>query len=193
MKKYFSLFLCAAMLISCFSFQTSNDNALARVSKINGHAVFYHNEPVSNYEVAFTFKNSIRNFDCNTVESNMDAAVKNANMEAGEQMKLYDALIIGSSDRDIAVTFTDKTKDNSIARVKREGGVLLFLGCEPLSGYNIVKKIDVSGEAWKMVSGQCPTWESKIEKILKKVDRKKNACDAIILGDTKWDFLIKFK
>lgn len=183
----------AFILILIYSFQTQTDNSLARANKVNGRLVFYHNEPVNAYEVAFTFKDGIQNFDCNTVDKNMDACVNNANMESGQQGRLYDAVIIGTNNRDMAITFTDKTKDNAITRVKREGGVWLFLGCEPLSNYDVINKLDVSVNIWKMLKGQCPSWEEKIEKLLKKAGKQKNACDAIIIGDVKYDYLIKFK
>jgi hypothetical protein len=196
MKKIVSLLILIVLITMSFAFRIKSDdptdNALARVSKVNGRYVFYHNEPVNHYEIAFTFKDGIKNFDCNTVESNMNEAVKNANMEAGQQGKLYDALVIGTGDRDMAITFPDKEKENGIARVKREGGLYLFLGCEPMTGYDVLKKIDVSGEGWKAMTGKCPNWEWKIEKLLKKTGKEKNNCDAVILGDTKWDYLIKF-
>lgn len=192
MNKIITLFITAIVAIGCYSFLPENDNALARASRVNGKLVFYHNEPVSNYEVAFTFKNIVKNIDCNTVQQNMNASITNANYESGQQGRLYDALIIGKgSERDIAITFTDKAKDNSITRVAREGGVLLFLGCEPVNKYDIVKKLEVF--PWKAKRGKCPSWNDKVDMLLKKSDRKKNNCDAVVIGDTKYNLLIKFE
>lgn len=190
MRKQIFLFFIAALSLVVYSFVPVDENALARASKINGKLVFYQNEPVNGYEIAFTFKNVIKNIDCNTLQENMNIGIKNANYEAGQQGRLYDALIIGKGERDIAITFNDKTKDNSITRVSREGGIMLFLGCEPLNKYNIIKKLEVF--PWKSKRGKCPTWNEKVDVLLKKSDRKKNNCDAIIIGDTKYNLLVKF-
>ena len=187
-------FILAALILVGSSFQTATDHSLARANRINGKWVFYHCEPVSNYEIAFTFKNIIHNYNCNTIERNIDETLKNANQEAGLQNKLYDAIITGTADRDLAVVFTDKTKDNSTARVKKEDGKYIFLSCEPLTEYAILKKVDVSGEVkMMMLGGKCPTQQEKIDKLLKQGDKKKSACDAVIRGDSKYDLLIKFK
>ena len=78
--------------------------------------------------------------------------------------------------------------------MKKEDGKYVFLGCEPLSDYSIVKKVDVSGEVkMMMLGGKCPTQQEKIDKLLKDGDKKKTECDAIIRGDSKYDLLIKFK
>ncbi len=194
MNKVIAVFIFAILVVGNSSFQTQSDKSLARASKINGKLVFYHNEPINQYEIAFTFKNSIHNFDCNTIEKNMDESVRNANQESGMQNKLYDAIVVGTADRDLAVTFPDKAKDNSITRVKRNDGKYIFLGCEPLTDYTILKKVDVSGEVKQMMlGGKCPTQQEKIDKLIKLGDTKKNPCDAIIRGDSKFDLLIKFK
>lgn len=175
-------------LISASFHPFQKDYSLARVSKINNKLVFLWSEPTTDYEIAFTFKNGIPNYDCLSPEGISIRSIENANMEAVNQGKLYDAIITqDGSSRDLAIIWTDKTKDNDIARVKKNEGKLVFVQCEPLADYEIVDKCVLDR------SGSCPTHQQKIDKLVKKATNKKNDADAVIYGSTKYDFVIKFK
>jgi hypothetical protein len=176
-----------------FSIKQNNDITLARVNKTNNKLIFYMNEPLMDYEVAFTFKNVIEDINCKSPQMIIDETIKNANIEAAAQGKIYDAIIIGTSDRDIAITWKDKSKDNSIARVKKMEGKLYFVECEPISNYEVVGKYNVSGIAQAILLGTCPSHTEKINKLIRKAEKDKLDFDGVIYGSSKNDLVIKFK
>ncbi len=185
---------CIIFCIGLSSFQQGADLGLARVDKTNGKMVFFWNEPSNDYEVAFTFANKIHDIDCKSPAQIIDASMQNANVETANQGKIYDAIIIGkSTQRDLAVTFKDKSKDNSIARVKRNEGKYIFVQCEPLANYDVIYKGDVSGIGQQILLGSCPTLQEKIDKLLKRATKSKKDFDGIIYGSSKNDLAIKLK
>jgi hypothetical protein len=101
--------------ISTFSvLHAQTDNALARVEKNNTKLVFFYNEPINDYEQAFTFENKIENLYCLTPNEVFAATIKNANIEAANQSKLFDAIILNPAGRDMAIIWKDKSKDNAL-------------------------------------------------------------------------------
>jgi hypothetical protein len=198
MKKLIFGFTVFALLTTIFSFrtisnQTQKDFALARVNKTNNKLAFFWNEPISEYDVAFTFKNSIENFNCKSPQEVIDASIKNANIEAAQQGRIYDAIILGTSDRDIAITWKDKTKDNAICRVKRNEGKYVFIECEPIADYNIAGKYNIAGVGQQILLGTCPGHQEKCDKIIKKANKDKLDFDGVMYGSSKNDLAIKFK
>lgn len=194
MKKIIFGLVIVAITLVIFSFrQTQTDYALGRTNKTNNKLVFYHNEPINEYEVAFTFKNSIENFNCLSPQELIAESIKNANVEAANQGRIYDALIIGTSDRDMAITWKDKSKDNAIARVKKNEGKLVFIECEPLTNYDIVGKYNISGVGQQLLLGTCPSHQEKVDKLIKKAGKDKSGFDGVIYGSSKNDLAIKFK
>jgi hypothetical protein len=176
------------------SFSTiQNDYSLGRVNKTNNKLVFFWNEPINDYDISFTFKNSIENFHCKSPQQLIDASLTNANSEAAVQGRLYDALVFSKSDRDMAIIWKDKAKDNAIARVKKTDGKLVFIECEPINDYEIVGKYDVSGVGQQLLIGTCPTHNQKIDKLIKKSEKDKLDYDAIMYGSSKHDLAVKFK
>jgi hypothetical protein len=179
-------------IVSAFH-MPEKDCALARAPKVNNRLVFYHNTPESDYEVAFTFSNNIPNFVCNNSEGNINESLANANTESANQGRLYDALIIGEgTDRDVAITWKDKTKDNSTARVNKTEGKYVFVGCEPICDYEVVFKKDVSRPGQRLAFGTCPTDDQIISDLMKGADKKKIEYDAIMITNSKNDLVIKF-
>lgn len=116
-----------------------------------------------------------------------------ANMEAANQGKLYDAIILGTSDRDLAIIWKDKSKDNALARVKRVEGKFTFLACEPTTNYDVKGKYNVSGVGQQIMFGSCPSHQEKIDKLIKKASKEKIEFDAVIYGSTTNDLAVKFK
>lgn len=166
-----------------------NDYSLARVKNVSGKLVFYNNEPVESYSIAFSFTNYIRNYNTITSEAIMDNAVRNAKMESGIQDgKQFDAIITKpNTQRDLAIVFTDKNKDNSIARVPQINGKYIFIECNPLNNFTIVENIEIK----KSTSQQ-----DAIDQILKKgmkSEKKGRPFDGILFGSTKYDNTIKFE
>lgn len=173
--------------------QQQIDYSLARVNKTNNKLAFFWNEPVNEYEDSFTFKNTIENINCISPQQLLDATVKNANIEAANQGRIYDAVIVGTSDRDMAITWKDKSKDNAIARVKKNEGKLVFIECEPVVNYDIIGKYSVSGVGQQLLLGTCPSHQEKIDKIIKKATKEKLSFDGVVYGSSKNDVAIKFK
>jgi hypothetical protein len=179
------------MALLCAFGEQKSDHALARAPKVNNKLVFYHNEPTEEYDVAFTFENTIPDFLCNNTQQNSDASIRNANQEAANQGRLYDAIIVGeNTNRDIAITWKDKSKDNAIARVGRVEGVYLFVGCEPKSEYEVVYKKDVSSTGAML--GMCPSESKMATNLMKAATKKKIDFDAVLIGNSKNDMVIKF-
>jgi len=176
--------------MSTLSFQSDqSDNSLARVNKTSNKLVFFWNEPINEYEIAFTFINLIVNYNCLSPQQVIDASIQNANLEAANQSRIYDAIILGSSERDMAVIWKDKTKDNAITRVKKNEGKLVFIECEPLTNYDITGKYDISG----ISSRNCPTHQEKVDKLISKATKDKLNFDGVIYSSSKNDLAIKFK
>ncbi len=183
-------------LTTCLSFFVSfaqTDNSLARVEKYNNKLVFFYNEPINDYEQAFTFENKIENLNCLPPTEIFAATIKNANLEAANQSKLYDAIIVNSAGRDMAIVFKDKSKDNAIARVKRTEGKFVFIQCEPVSNYTMIGKYNVSGVGQQLILGTCPSYQEKISKLIKKANKENTDFDGVILGSEKFEQSIKFK
>jgi hypothetical protein len=182
--------LAIAILFNLVSYGQTDQ---ARVSKVNNKLVFFYNEPINDYETAFTFKNGIQNINCLNPEQISIESIKNANLEAANQGRIYDAIIYtNGADRDMAITWKDKSKDNAIARVKKIEGKLLFVQCEPLVNYDIASKYNVSGGVQKLLLGTCPTLQDKIDKLIKKANKDK-AFDGVMYGSSTNDLAIKFK
>lgn len=197
MKTQTTLLTVVILLLTVTSFKVDRpqetDTSLARANKTNGKLAFYWNEPVNSYAVSFTFENKIENFYCKSPQQIIDASITNANYEAAQQGRLYDAIILGTSARDMAITFNDKDKDNSIARVKKREGKLIFVECEPLVNYDIAGKYNVSGTGQAIMTGTCPSHEKRMDKLLKKANKDKLDFDGVMYGSSKNDLIIKFK
>ena len=133
-------------------------------------------------------------YNCSSPQEVFAASIKNANVEAANQGRIYDALIIVTAgERDMAITWKDKSKDNGIARVKKIEGKLIFVECEPLTNYDITNKYDVSGVGTQILLSACPSHQQKIDKLIKKAGKEKTDFDGIIYGSSKNDLAIKFK
>lgn len=188
------LLLSLSVLI-CLIFQSgvSVDHSIAATKKASNKLIFLFNEPTQEYDVAFTFVNRIVS-NCNTLLTLGDSSVLNANKEALNQEKFYDAIILSTGERDKAIKFKDKSKNNSECRCEKQGGKLVFLFCEPSSEYDIVMKLDVAGAGQQLLLGTCPTIQEKVDKMMRKVEKKKLEYDAIIYGTSSAEALaVKFK
>ncbi|MBE7443699.1 MAG: hypothetical protein HS119_14725 [Flavobacteriales bacterium] len=195
MKKIIlGLVIVTTTLVTLSFRQTQTDYSLARVSKLNNKLVFLWSEPVNDYETAFTFENHIQNYNCLSPEQVCIESIKNANAEAANQGKIYDAIVtVNGSPRDMAITWKDKSKDNAIARVKKNEGKLVFVQCEPLANYDIAGKYNISGVGQQIMLGSCPTHQQKIDKLIKKAGKDKLDFDGVMYGSSKNDLAIKFK
>mgnify|MGYP007054529212 CR=1 FL=1 len=67
------------ILILSFNQKQTIDKSFARVGKINNKFAFFWNEPINDYEVAFTFENIIPNYNCSSPRQILDHSLNNAN------------------------------------------------------------------------------------------------------------------
>jgi hypothetical protein len=193
-KTILGLLIVVTGLVTLSFSQSQTDYALARVSKLNNKLVFLWSEPINDYETAITFENKIQNYHCLSPEQVSFESIKNANAEAANQGKIYDAIVtVNGSSRDLAIIWKDKAKDNTIARVKKQEGKLVFVQCEPLMNYEIAGKFNIFGVGQQVLLGTCPTHQQKIDKLLQKASKDRLDFDGVIYGSTKNDLVIKFK
>lgn len=180
-------------LLFVSSINGETDYSLARVKKVNGKLAFLWNEPISEYEVVFTFDNGIENYNCLAPIQIIEASLENANKETINQEKFYDAVILGNTNKDVAIKWKNKEKNNDTARVIKNEGKYVFAECEPIANYDVVGKYDVSGTSHQVLFGECLTQNEKIEKLIKKGNKLKQGFDAVMYGSTKYDLVVKFK
>lgn len=201
MKKQLLALLALGVILSFKS--TETEKGLARANKTNNKVIFFYSEPTAEYETQFTFRNSIENINCKSTQEIINEALKSANTESANQNRLYDAIIIGKSERDIAITFKNKGKDeNSIARVSKTEGKYVFIECEPIGEYEMVDKhkpTTFGGNFLNALAASeggkktCPSLQDKIETLIKKSEKAKKPYDGIMYGSGSNDLSIKFK
>ena len=166
------IFIILFLSIKTVNGQNSVEQNLARVSKVNNKLVFLFAEPIGEYEVVFTFENHISNYLCANPSQVVIASISNANQEAGNQNKLYDAIIVSNgSPRDMAIVWKDKSNDNSFARVKTIEGRPVFVECEPIRGYEVLGKY---------VLKKCVGMQRSIDQLIKKSRKEKGSRGRIL-------------
>jgi hypothetical protein len=170
---------------------------IGRVSPIGNKLVFVNSVPIAKYEVVFTFQNLMNFEDLPVFVRSAENSIRNANIEAANQNKLYDAIITQSeSERDIAIKFTTQSEDNNLCRVSKINGTLVFIGSEPITKYNTVRSwyaIHTSGD--NPIFGDYKADEVfHINKAINWGSRKKIDFDALIYNKTRegYELFIKF-
>jgi hypothetical protein len=170
---------------------------IGRVSPIGNKLVFVNSVPIAKYEVVFTFQNLMNFQDLPVFVRLAENSIRNANIEAANQNKLYDAIITQSeSERDIAIKFTTQSEDNNLCRVSKINGILAFIGSEPITKYNTVRSwyaIHTSGD--NPIFGDYQANEVfHINKAINWGNRKKIDFDALIYNKTRegYELFIKF-
>jgi hypothetical protein len=105
-------------------------------------------------------------------------------MEAGAQLKPFDAIILQPGSRDIAIKFKDNVPqaDRALATVNREAGKYLFEFCEPVTDYQVIKT-ERPGWYNKMFGGAYYTL-TQVESNLGKTAQKNPAIQAIVFNET---------
>lgn len=176
------------LLLLCISFaftstaQTRPD--VARVRMAQGKYVFYYNQPVAAYDVAFSFTSTYRPSEKMTLNDLVSGGMAGALTEAGAQLKPFDAIIVQAGQRDIAIKFKDTVSatDRALATVRREGGLYLFEYCEPVTDYKVLKTEKV---AWfnKVFGGTYYTL-TQVEGNLLKTAQKNDAVQAVVFNET---------
>ncbi|MBX7204294.1 MAG: hypothetical protein K1X81_02610 [Bacteroidia bacterium] len=195
MKK---LLLLSALAVTVLAFTPSEtDYSLCKVNSTANKLVFYYNAPAQAHITAFSYSAVIPFGKYIYIPSLADESVKAANIESGYQNKLYDAVImVTGSARDVAITFNDKNKDNSLANAEKVEGKYVFIAAEPVHPYTIVGKYQINAKAVKKPGTPANVKALKhqllIAKVIKKAQSDKLDFDAVIYGDGKNDLAIKF-
>jgi hypothetical protein len=161
---------------------TSPDTGKVRM--IQGKYVFFHNQPVAPYDVAFSFASIYTPSEQMNINTIISSAMTAALTEAGAQLKPFDGIIIQPGARDIAIKFKDTVSqtDKPLATVLRQGGVYLFEYCDPIKDYKVLKTEKV---AWYnfMFGGAFYTL-AQVEANLVKSAQKKSETQAVIFNET---------
>lgn len=180
MKKLLFALLCL-FLTGSTAFAQNQDISLAKVNKVNNKLIFYENEPLTAYDVVFTFQNDIGKHNDLLTSQIMDKSIINASRESANQGKAFDAIIVQhTTQRDIAIKFKDSHEERSTAKVKRMDGVLLFVNCEPLTSYQVVEKYKSS----KQLDF------THISRLIKRGIKNDKVFNGIIYGTTGKELLI---
>lgn len=109
---------------------------IGRLVSVGGKYVFINSVPIAKYEVVFTFSNLMDFQDLANPTKTKEKSLNNANIEAANQGRIYDAVICQLGvERDMAIRFTDPSEEKSFCRVSKINGVLAFVGCEPVMSY----------------------------------------------------------
>jgi hypothetical protein len=175
MKTLLTILVCLSLLSNLYAQE-------AKVNKLQGKYVFYFNEPAREYDVVFSFKSDPIS-TCPTLDGLIEISMKSAMLEAGAQGRQFDAIIIGTAERDMAIKFKDPALDNSVATVKRNNGKYYYIFCEPSGEYSVVEKIKAFRA--NQITGQCLSTTQLVEKVMKDAlkSEKKNPFNGIIIGN----------
>jgi len=119
-----------------------------------------------------------------TLNTIIDAGVQAAVYESGLQQRPFDAIIIQAGSRDQAIKFRDNVPqaDRALATVSKNQGKLVFLFCEPVTDYTVVK---TEGISWynHAFGGAFYTF-AKVQENLLKTAKKDDRIEAILFGET---------
>ncbi|MFH0894119.1 MAG: hypothetical protein V2A54_06765 [Bacteroidota bacterium] len=191
MIKYTSLFF---FMVLFNAVNAQCDKSLAKVYRFAGKDVYYNSDPVKKYTVVYELNTTLpaptfqQVFNVGYAVNFVLEQAKLANKTDG---KPYDAIItVEGSDKDVAIKFeqqTDSTQ-SSLTHVRRSGDKFVFVLCEPVCPYDVAFEIKAKP--------RFPV--SIVNTVMKKVNRKKlfgkrPAFDAVIIGNDKIHYAIKFK
>lgn len=157
---------------------------LAKVRQVQGKYVFCYTQPVAPYDVAFSFTSTYSPSEKMTLNDVVSGCLTGALTEAGAQLKAFDAIILQPGARDIAIKFKDAVPpaERALATVARQQGQYLFVYCEPVADYHVVKteKVAWYNHAFGGAYYSIPTVEAN----LLKTAQKQAAVQAIIFTET---------
>ena len=166
-----------------YSFTTMEvDKDTCKVNKYSGKYIFWMSEPLAEYEEVFSVK-TIAN-PCQLQSWQSEAVVKEAIVQSSLSKIEFDAVIVGSTERDIAIKFKETTSDKSLGRVKRINGIPVFIDCTPVKNYAQIKRV----KRFRRYGDVCFTSVKTAEFIT----RRKAQSDALIIGDDFYHWWIKF-
>ena len=188
--KYFSL-LPIALLLNTISIAQETDYSLSNVKSFSGKFVFYNLEPFDAYSKAFTFPNKLTDTEGRELAEIMKTSLANATKESGFQEEPFDAILIkDGEERSIAIKFTEKSKNNSLAKIgKVQSGVYIFRGCEPANPYDFIANINL---VWHTDPSQ---QDKALQELIERSRKKYPNFDGLLFkdDDNKTASIIKFR
>lgn len=105
MKKLL-LIAIAVLFFTAFTFKGDDDKrGLGRVQKITGKDVYIHCEPEHPYDVVFEVKVVPFGMTCPSIADMADMVVRKALKISDKEDKPFDAVVIGSGKKDIAIKY----------------------------------------------------------------------------------------
>lgn len=197
MKKNILIIMLLAIVASAFK-PVEKDYSLCKVHTFSNKPVFFYNTPANTYTTSFSYSAIIPFPRYINTSHVADESMRAASTEAGYQNRLFDAIIVtNGSERDLAIQFTDKSKDITLANAPKIEGKYVFIEADPVNEYDIVGKYTINAAACKKQGTPQNVKTLKhqllIAKIIKKAGADKLDFDAVIYGEGKNDLVIKFK
>ena len=169
--------------IVLLSFSTNEDNDLCTANKYNGKYIFWMCDPIAPYDEVFSVKTIINTCTKQTAQS--ESISKEAIVQASISKIDFDAVIVGTTEWDVAIKFKDSSLDKSLAKVRRINGVPVFIDCNPKNKY-IQKKRALKYRK----NGQTCFTSVKLAETLTKRGSKG---DALFIGDDQIHWWVEFQ
>jgi hypothetical protein len=188
MKRIF--FIAATFYFSTLSFGQNNYD-LGRVKKVNGVEAYVMCEPLREYEVLVDVGTGAKAESIITgglVNKNISSRIEQFIKRVKKENESIEAIVYTSGKRVVGVKFKDSAtlENKGIARASKMKGRLLFVLCEPLNNYDVLKSKG-GGIKWKSaITGGIVnnSIEEDVEKIVNKLDNVKGV-DAFYFDGTK--------
>lgn len=192
----------ALLLLIAFHFSMvaqPTEKDLARVKKVNGLEVYVMNEPLQAYDVVVDVTTGLKAESVLTgglVNKSISGRISQFVNRVKKENPNVDAVIYASGKRIIGVKFKGEILESNkgLARVNKMQGMPVFVMCEPVNTY-IMLKSKGGGIKWKsaVTAGLINnSIEDDVEKIVKKLDNVKNI-EAFYFDGTKEGDAIAFK
>ena len=196
MKQILSLLM---VLGFCSFLSGKGDKDLCRVKKINGIETYIMCEPLRDYEVLVDVATGLKAESLLTgglVNKSISGRVEQFITRAKKENNSIEAVIYSSGKRIVGVKFKDAgtASNKGIGRVSKMKNHFVFVMCEPMVEYDILKSIG-GGVKWKsaLTGGIVNnSIEEDVQKIISKLGDVKGA-DAYFFDGSKQGDAISFK
>jgi len=196
MKKLSVIFIlfCSITLLNA----QTEDKTLARVKKVNGVEAYVMCEPLRDYDVIVDVNTGVKAESVLTggiVNKSISGRISQFINRAAKENANIDAVVYASGKRIVGIKFKDEgtVETKGIGRVSKMKGMPVFVMCEPLIEYTVLKSKG-GGIKWKsaMTGGIVNnSIEEDVEKIVNKLDGVRNV-QAFLFDGTKEGEAIMF-
>lgn len=180
-------------------YSQNNKTELGRVKKMNGLETYIMCEPLRKYEIVVDVNTGIKAESLLTgglINKSISSRVEQFIKRVKKENENVDAIVYTSGKRIIGVKFIDAatTKNTGIGKVTKMKGLPVFVMCEPIKNYDVLRS-EGGGVKWKsaVTAGLVNnSIEEDVEKIVNKLDGVKNV-EAFLFDGTKEGQAIGFK